>query len=400
MRLVLSLLAFLAMAVSAQAEPIARVEGKRILGADGQVLDVKGINLGNWLMPEGYMFKFKVARAPHEIATAFERLLGREGAADFWRRFRQSYVTRDDIRFIKSVGFNTVRVPLHFRLFMTEQGALAGDGWELLDRLVGWAREAGLYVILDLHAAPGGQTGFNHDDSPGYPLLFYVPQYRERTVRLWQAIASRYHGDPTILGYDLLNEPIASFHDVRSLNPRLEPFYREVTEAIRAVDPGRIVFLAGGQWSSTLSMFGRPFAPNLVYTYHCFWSSTERDAIQHHLNFSNRYDVPLFLGETGEFTDDWHEAFRKLHELHGIGWAFWAYKNLDTPSTVVSIPRPEGWHEIVAFADGQRPDRPPAALVERAIAQYLDGLQLARGDVRWRYLAALGLARGAAEPGE
>ena len=153
-----------------------------------------------------------------------------------------------------------------------------------------------------------------------------------------------------------------------------------MTEAIREVDPGRIVILAGGQWSSSFDMFGPPFAANLAYTYHSFWASTKRDSIQRHLNFSNRYDVPLFLGETGELTDEWNERFRKLHEAHGIGWSFWTYKNLDTPSTVVSIPRPEGWDEIVAFADGTRDDKPPDALIDRAMAQYLDGMRLGERD--------------------
>jgi hypothetical protein len=99
------------------------------------------------------------------------------------------------------------------------------------------AREMGLYVIIDLHAAPGGQTGINHDDGSGYPLMFYLPRERELTVKFWQAIAQHYRGNPAILGYDLLNEPIAPTHDAM-LNSKLEPFYREVTAAIRQADPG------------------------------------------------------------------------------------------------------------------------------------------------------------------
>ena len=268
---------------------------------------------------------------------------------------------------------------------------MTGPGWALLDRVLGWVRAAGLYAILDIHAAPGGQTGINHDDGPGYPLMFYVPRHRDLTVALWAAIAKRYAGDPAILGYDILNEPIAPYHDVATLNPRLEPFYRKVTAAIRAVDPGRIVILAGGQWSSSFDMFGPPFADNLAYTYHSFWASTKRDSIQRHLNFSNRYNVPLFLGETGELTDEWNARFRTLHETHGIGWSFWTYKNLDTPSTVVSIPRPEGWNDIVAFADGRTTTKPSDALIQRAMTQYLDGMRLPNATVRWSYLESLGL---------
>ncbi len=391
MRLLVALLLILGWFAPAAAQSLVRTEGKNFVAPDGTPLSIKGISLGNWLMPEGYMFKFEVAKSPRQIYGAFDRLLGPERARAFWTEYRERYLGEDDIRFIKSVGFNTVRIPLHWDLFMTPDGAMSGPGWALLDRVLGWAKAAGLYAIVDLHAAPGGQTGINHDDGPGYPLMFYVLRDRDLTVRLWQAIAKRYAGDPTILGYDLLNEPIAPYHDTATLNPRLEPFYKQVTEAIRAVDPGRVVILAAGQWSSSFDMFGPPFADNLAYTYHSFWASTKRDSIQRHLNFSNRYDVPLFLGETGELTDDWNAGFRKLHERHGIGWSFWTYKNLDTPSTVVSIPRPDGWTEIVAFADGRTKTKPADALIDKAMAQYLDGVRLSNATVRWSYLASLGL---------
>jgi len=391
MRLLLAVLLLLGLLAPATAQPLVRTEGKAFIAPDGSTLLIKGISLGNWLMPEGYMFKFEVAKAPSQIYGAFDRLLGRERAAAFWTTYRDTYIRQDDIQFIKSVGFNVVRIPLHWHLFMSVAGEITGEGWALLDKALGWVRTAGLYAILDLHAAPGGQTGINHDDGPGFPLMFYVPHDRELTVKLWQAIARRYAGDPVILGYDLLNEPIAPYHDIDTLNPRLEPFYRQVTEAIRKVDPGRIVILAAGQWSSSFDMLGPPFADNLAYTYHSFWASTKRDSIQRHLNFANLYNVPLFLGETGELTDAWNEGFRRLHEAHGIGWSFWTYKNLDSLSTVVSIKRPDGWDEIVAFADGMRRDKPSDELIARAMAQYLAGMRLANTTVRWSYLESLGL---------
>lgn len=388
-------LALLALCTPVLAEnSLVRIEGKKFIEPDGRILHIKGISFGNWLMPEGYMFKFETAKAPNQIYAAFDRLLGPQKASAFWKQFRDTYIGRDDIQFIKSAGFNTVRIPLHWNLFMTPDGTMQGEGWALLDRVLDWVKEAGLYAIVDLHAAPGGQTGINHDDGPGYPLMFYVPRDRDLTVRLWRAIAERYRGNPAILGYDLLNEPIAPYHDVATLNPRLEPFYKRITTAIREVDPGRIVFLAAGQWSSSFDMFGPPFADNLAYTYHSFWASTKRDAIQRHLNFSARYDVPLFLGETGELTDEWNADFRALHEAHGIGWSFWTYKNMDTLSTVVSVPRPEGWNEIVDYADGTRADRPPDALIARAMKQYLDGIVFRNATVRWSYLASLGLKAG------
>ena len=93
-------------------------DGTQLVDGQGERFAVKGINLGNWLVPEGYMFKFARKRAPSEIAEVIEALVGPQEAARFWAAFREDYVTQADIRFIKAAGFNTVRVPLHWRLFV------------------------------------------------------------------------------------------------------------------------------------------------------------------------------------------------------------------------------------------------------------------------------------------
>jgi endoglucanase len=377
-------------------------EGTRLVDAKGERFAVKGINLGNWLVPEGYMFKFMRKRAPSEIAGVIEALIGPEEASRFWTEFRERYVTEKDIRFIKAAGFNTVRVPLHWRLFVEPGGngggadRFEGQGWYLLDRLVQWCREADLRVIIDLHAAPGGQTGVNHDDGTGFPLTFYVPRYRQLTVALWRALAAHYRDEPAILGYDLLNEPISPYSDENYLNPRLEPLYREIVAAIRSVDTNHLVLLAGGQWSTSFAMFGRPFDANAVYTYHKFWAKPTRDALQSYLNFSNRWNVPLLIGETGEFSNTWNESFRALHDRFGIGWVFWPYKNLDSQTAVVSIAKPEGWDLIAnagstdgKFEPGALPPRKQALAILNA---YLDAAKFENCRVNGDYLSSLGLA--------
>ena len=118
-------------------------DGKRLVDGSGATFVVKGINLGNWLVPEGYMFKFKRALSPTEIARVFDTLIGPEAAARFWSQFRDVYVSKDDIDFIKAAGFNTVRVPLDWRLFVepgdpgsgmgviasTDRAGLCSTGW-------------------------------------------------------------------------------------------------------------------------------------------------------------------------------------------------------------------------------------------------------------------------------
>src|SRR5258708_33606133 len=151
--------------------------GKEIVAPDGKPLLLKGINLGNWLWPEGYMFKFKSTNSPRVIQAAINELVGEDEARQFWKTYRDNYITREDIHFIKQSGFNSVRVPFSYRLFVSDgtTARLEGPGYELLDRVVDWCRREGLYVILDMHAAPGGQTGANIDDSFGYPFLFETP---------------------------------------------------------------------------------------------------------------------------------------------------------------------------------------------------------------------------------
>jgi len=374
-------------------------EGTRLVDGHGDTFAVKGINLGNWLVPEGYMFKFKKARNPAEIAGVIEALIGREEASRFWSKFRDVYVAEDDIRFIKAAGFNTVRVPLNWRLFVEpgaggqggENDRFEGQGWSLLDRLVGWCRDSGLRLIIDLHAAPGGQTGAYPDDSPGFPLLFYVPRDRRLTIALWQKLAAHYRDETAVLGYDLLNEPISTYSDVAYLNPRLEPFYRDIVAAIRSVDPNHVVLLGGAQWNTNFAVFGRPFDNNAVYTYHEFWVNPTRNGLQSFLNFSNRWNVPLLIGETGELNNDWNAKFRRLNEGFGIGWVFWPYKNLDSDLAVVTVQKPAGWDLIAEAGSSQNPSLPPREEAVAILNAYLDAAKFRNVRVNADYLASLGL---------
>jgi endoglucanase len=390
---------FFAIAASAATSgSFIRTAGKYLVDGCGERFAIKGINLGNWLVPEGYMFKFNRARSPSEIDAVIRALIGPQDAARFWTEFREVYVAKPDIDFIKSAGFNTVRVPLHWALFIKPgadgEDEFTGPGWALLDRLVEWSRQAGLRVILDLHAAPGGQTGVNHDDGPGFPLIFYVPRYRQLTIELWRRLAQHYRDEPVILGYDLLNEPISPYNDEPYLNPRLEPLYREIVAAIRSVDTTHAVILAGAQWSTSFAAFSRPFDANAIYSYHKFWAHPTRDAVQSYVDFSNRWNVPILVGETGEGSYEWNEEFRRLNEKFDIGWCFWPYKNLDSRTSVVSIRAPDGWNLIARAGSTGAPaqDALPREQAKRILDAYLENARFANVRVNKGYLVSLGLA--------
>src|ERR1017187_3452194 len=150
--------------LAAAANRFLHTDGKYIVAPDGKKLLLRGINLGNWLVPEGYMFHFDKGPASYrEISALFNDLIGPDEAARFWRQYRETYITEADIRFIHEAGFNSVRIPFHSKLIDD------GTAFPLLDRVIAWCRQAHIWVILDMHCAPGGQTGTNIDDSWGNP---------------------------------------------------------------------------------------------------------------------------------------------------------------------------------------------------------------------------------------
>lgn len=382
-----------------------RVQGLHLVDAAGQPLRLRGIGLGNWLVPEGYMWRFKHAASPRQIEEVVAQLIGDPAARRFWTQWRDQYITAADIHLIRQLGFNSVRVPLHHRLFLSanEPDRLAGPGWALLDRLIGWCKAEGVYVVLDLHAAPGGQTGTDIDDSPGYPFLFESEEAQRLTTVLWRGLAARYRDEPTVLGYDLLNEPIAHFFDTARLNPGLAPLYRRLVAAIREVDPHHVIFLGGAQWNTNFAAAGEPFAPNLVYTFHTYWTEPDTKAIENYLAYRERHQVPLYLGESGENTDEWITRFRVLLEANQIDWCFWPYKKVDLKTGVLDIPPPADWDAVRAFADAPRGTyeeirkaRPADGVAARALADLLKNLSPERCRINEGYVRALGLAPPAA----
>ncbi|HVE56676.1 MAG TPA: glycoside hydrolase family 5 protein [Pyrinomonadaceae bacterium] len=376
------------------------VRGKEFVLPGGKPIFLKGINLGNWLLPEGYMFDFKKANSAQMIYTVFNQLVGEAEARKFWKQFQDTYITHEDIKFIKKSGFNSVRVPFSYRLFVSENNPqkLEGVGYELLERVVGWCKQEGLYVVLDMHAAPGGQTGDNIDDGAGYPFLFESAEDQDLTIKIWQKLAARYKNESIIIGYDLLNEPIAHYFDKDHFNPKLEPLYKRITAAIRAVDKNHVIFLGGAQWDSNFKVFGAPFDKKLVYTFHKYWTATDQSVIQEYIDFGNKYNVPVWMGESGENTYEWIDAFRKLLEKNQIGWCFWTYKRLNANATIASVKRNKDWDEIVKFAESPRTtfeeirrERPPKDKIDKALANYLEQIKFANCKINEEYLKALGL---------
>ena len=331
------------------------VEGKDIYSPDGERLHLTGVNLGNWLLPEGYMFKLRNCNSPRKIDQAIRELIGNSATTAFWDSYLENYVTEADIQWLSESGVNLIRLPFDYRL-LCHDDFLGRDmqGYTYLDRAIEWCGNHHIYVLLDMHAAPGGQTGDNIDDSDGYPWLLVDESMQQMTCDIWQDIAGRYANNTTVIGYNLLNEPIPQYFDADNLKPNLEPLYKRITKAIREVDDHHIIFLGGAVWETDFSVFSEPFDDQLAYTFHKYWMPPEQEEIQQYVDFREKYQVPILMGESGENEDEWVKDFRELLDQNEIHWTFWPYKKMDNTSGPMNFYKPAGYDNFVAYAESDR----------------------------------------------
>lgn len=338
-----------------------RVNGHNIVDSVGEKFFIKGTNLGNWLNPEGYMFGFSKVNSPRFINEAFCQLVGPTETKKFWQNFKDNYITEDDFSFIASTGANTIRVPFHYKLFTNEDYMGLNDpeeGFRRIDDCVKWAKRYGLRLILDMHDCPGGQTGDNIDDSYGYPWLMTDPLSQDQFVNIWSNIASRYADEETILGYELANEPVATYWEGEErtvLNDALEPLYIRTVKEIRKVDPKHIILLGGPQWNSEFGNFSNwTFDDNIMYTCHRYGSEPTADAIRSYIDFRDKTGLPMYMGELGHNTNEWQSSFADILTENNIGYTFWPYKKI-ADSSMTGVEVPEGWkEELVRFVEAPR----------------------------------------------
>lgn len=345
------LLAVFTMPVEARNSKFVTVQGTNLIQPNGEKLFIVGTNLGNWLNPEGYMFGFSRTNSAWMIDLMFREMVGPDETAAFWKEFKDNYITRSDIDFIASTGANTIRLPFNYKLFTDEDymGLTSGhDGFKRIDDVVAWCRANRLYLILDMHDCPGSQTGDNIDDGYGYPWLFESEKSQQQFCEIWQRIAKRYKNETVILGYELMNEPIAHYFENKDvLNQKLEPLYKRAVKAIREVDKNHVILLGGARWNSDFFMFSDwKFDTNIMYTCHRYGGEATKEAIRDYIDFRDKTGLPMYMGEIGHNSNKWHADFVRVMKENNIGYTFWPYKKLDN-SCMMGIQRPAEWDSVI-----------------------------------------------------
>ena len=337
-------------------------KGTSIVNGNGEEILLIGWGLGNWFLNEGYMwnsFKNKYFDRPRRIERVVEELTGKAYKEQFFHEFRSHYMTEAEIRDMAELGYNSVRIPIHWRLLMEEDEEITfiESGFKLIDQCLDWCEKHSLYAFIDLHGAPGGQTGANIDDSiDDVPRLFTDEHSYKQCIELWKEIARRYKDRVIVGGYDLLNEPIRPGNsEVKSFDdllPQLIKFYEEVIQEIRKIDDKHMFSIEGHHWSTSTAVFDRVYDPNMVIHFHRYGCNPDYQAFEEFLNVSHNLNLPLWLGETGENILEWFSAMYPLSLELNIGYNLWPAKKMEAMNAPYSIKPPKDWHEVLSYLEG------------------------------------------------
>jgi len=336
-----------------------KTSGQKIVDENDNEVLLKGMGLGGWMLMEGYMMKSSDgADTQHEFKSKVIELMGVDKTNEFYAAWLENHVTKKDIDSLAKWGYNSVRLPMHYNLFTLpiEDEPVLGEntwldkGFTMTDNLLQWCEENNMYLILDLHGAPGGQ-GTNaaiSDYDESKPSLWQDSFNKSKTVALWRKLADRYKDEEWIGGYDLLNE-VNGDHVTGS---QLKDFYIEITNAIREVDTKHILFIEGHDWANNFTGITPAWDDNMVYSFHKYWSKNDIGSIQWVLDLREQQNVPLWMGEAGENSNVWFTEAITLFEDNNIGWSWWPMKRIETIVSPYSIKFTEGYKNILEYWKG------------------------------------------------
>ena len=339
---------------SLNAQSFLHTNGQDIVDGKGNTIILRGLGLGGWMVQEGYMLQTSSFAGPqHEIKEKISELIGKENTKTFYEAYLANGITKADIDSLNSWGFNSVRLPMHYNLYTPsieneKNGEISWleKGFAMTDSLLKWCAGNKMYLILDLHAAPGGQGNDANisDYDKTKPSLWESEANKQKMIALWRKLAERYKNEPWIGGYDIINEPNWNFTEGENPNGLDEKYNKplrqlmvDITKAIRDVDKNHIIIIEGNGWGNNYNGIFPLWDDNMAISFHKYWNYNTTESIQFALDFREKYNAPVWLGESGENSNVWFKDVISLVESHNIGWAFWPMKKVDNVAGVTSV---------------------------------------------------------------
>ncbi len=344
-----------------------KTSGKKIVDANGNEVILRGMGLGGWMLQEPYMMEMSgFAAAQWDMKAKIKALIGEANTESFYNAWHANHCTKTDIDSMAAWGFNSIRLPMHYNLYTLpiEDEPVAGEntwlekGFVMTDSLISWCKANQMYVILDLHAAPGGQGKDQaiSDYNPSKPSLWESNANKQKTIALWRKLAERYANEPWVGGYDLINEPNWSFTAggnqngcSENSNAPLKQLYKDITTAIRQVDTEHLIIIEGNCWGNNYNGLFPLWDNNTVLSFHKYWSVNDQNSISWMINFRNQYNVPIWLGESGENSNVWFTDAISLVEKNGIGWAWWPLKKIGSVTNPYTIVKTANYQTLLDY---------------------------------------------------
>jgi endoglucanase len=360
-----------------------QTDGRFIVDADGNTVLLRGFGLGGWLVQEGYMWNIHgFVGSPSNIESKIIDLVGTDNSDAFYQAYYENYITEADVAFIAANGFNVLRVPFHYKFFSPAPGEYVLDGFNLINQLLEWCAEYGVYLILDMHCAPGGQNTNDFSDGDGNVAGLWTQQsYREWATAVWGYIADYYADEEWIAGYDLLNEPVLSGGFTST---QLRQFYIQMTNTIRDVDTNHIIFIEGNWYGNDFTNLTPPYDDNMAYSFHHYIGPSHQTSwLGQYTSMSQTYNIPLWVGEFGENSNHWAHKKIQLFENNDVNWTLWNYKHNGSVTAAVKVVVPNSFNSIIEYwnESGQIPSasQAVAGLMDLAEAYKFDECVLNKG---------------------
>ena len=319
------------------AEDFLTTKGQNIVNQKGEKVQLKGVNLGAWMIWEGWLCPYEDDLDHYTVLEVLTERFGEKEAYELINTYMDNWITEYDLDEIKKMGFNCVRVPFWFRNFYYDDDGrkiLDENGeWDFsrLDWVVSECSKRGIYVVLDMHGAVGYQSDAPHNGKKGSVGLYADTEqgerYRELTDELWTAIATRFKDEPAVAMYDLLNEPMCDV-DATEIERRInnEMIYTRLYDTVRAVDENHIITMEAIWTAIALPMAWTKGWNNVVYQVHFYNNS---NFIFNLFAWFTKFiyaDVPMMMGEFYPHQQTtWSNCFNTLNTAN-FSWFLWTYK--------------------------------------------------------------------------
>ncbi|MFM2228779.1 MAG: hypothetical protein RL607_37 [Bacteroidota bacterium] len=380
-------------------------DGQQIVDGNGNNYVLRGLGLGGWMLQEGYMLKTSAFAGPQfAIRQKITEVIGEEATEKWYQTYRDNGITKSDIDSLAHWGFNSIRLPMHYNLFTLpiEKEPIPGqqtwleEGFQRTDQLLHWCAENKIYLILDLHGAPGGQGNDANisDYDTRNPALWQSQANADKMIALWKKLAQRYRNEPWIGGYDIINEPNWNFTGTHlngcdeTQNGPLRELMMRTTAAIRSVDKNHLIIIEGNCWGNNYEGIFPLWDTNMALSFHKYWNHNTVQSIQKMLDYRTQYNVPIWLGESGENSNVWFRDAIQLMESNTIGWAFWPMKKIENSACVTSVVSCPGYQKLLEYwkGNGTKPSKEEAQV---ALDQIVNNYRLENVTIRYDVIDAL-----------